>query len=294
MAADASTDAGRLKGFGEPCADKSECESGICIFAGTEGFCSRKCSSMPCPEEYGCYGMLGVVEQDVVTEVCVPRSSTLCTPCQSDTECSAVGVHLCLEFPDGTFCGRDCTVEDCPTGYSCQDVDRNGRTFRQCLPDSGSCNCDASHQGITRPCTIQTPTGSCEGRVTCLGAQGWSECEPPANTDEPDDAYSDDNCDGLDGDLSDGVLVATSGSDTSTCGLDFASPCQTIGHGIARAGQEGRHWVFVQAGDYSEVVVLQSGVNVVGGYDANWKRGDRNAQGHTVRVLGGLDQDEGQ
>ncbi len=287
-------DAGPLKGFGDPCRDKAECESGICILAGTEGFCSRLCATSPCPEGYGCYGMLGVVEQDAVTEVCIPIVSTLCTPCQEDTECSAVGVHLCLEFPDGAYCGRDCTAEDCPTGYECRDVEREGQTFRQCVPESGSCECGPGNQGATRPCTIQTPNGSCQGVVTCLGDQGWGPCEPPSATDEPDENYLDENCDGLDGDLSDGILVAPTGSDSATCGLDFATPCETIGHGIQRAAEEQRHWVFVQAGDYPEVVVLRSGIHLVGGYDSGWVRDDRNAQGHTVRILGGLDQDEGQ
>ena len=189
------TDAAPLKGFGDPCQDKSECESGICLFTGTDGFCTRTCEASDCPDDFGCYGVLGVIEQGIVSQVCVPNTNLLCSPCQDDTECSTLGTHLCLDLGDGSYCGQDCSVEDCPSGYHCQTVTRNGEDYRQCVPESGACSCDASTQGQTRPCTIQTPTGDCQGQMTCLGSQGWGDCEPPSATDDPDDQYQDSNCD---------------------------------------------------------------------------------------------------
>ncbi len=287
-------DAGPLKGFGEACQDGDECESGICLYTGTDGFCTRTCDTNDCPEDFGCYGVLGVIEQGVVSQVCVPNTNLLCSPCENDSECSTLGAHLCLDLGDGSFCSQDCSVEQCPTGYECQTVTRDGQDYRQCLPQSGSCNCDASSQGQTRPCSIQTPTGDCQGHMTCLGDQGWSVCEPPSNSDNPDEQYEDSNCDGIDGDASMAVFVATTGADGASCGMDLNDPCATIGQGLSRAQQTGRTYLFVQAGTYHEVVTLVAGVHIYGGYDSNWQRGDRNSPGHEVVIEGDRDLVDGQ
>ncbi|MCD6499566.1 MAG: hypothetical protein J7M25_14835, partial [Deltaproteobacteria bacterium] len=287
-------DAGPGKGFGEPCSDDGECESLLCIFVGTEGFCSEKCIAGSCPAEYGCYGVLGAIEPGVVADVCIPQTNLLCSPCAKDSECSLIGVHLCLDYGGQKYCGRDCAVEDCPQGYSCDTVTVDGTDYKQCKPASGSCDCDASTQGNTRPCTITTPFGTCSGTMTCQGAQGWGICEPPAATDVPDDQFQDDNCDGIDGDINGGIFVATSGTDSGTCGVTYSTPCATINQGIARAASQGLSYVYIQAGSYDDVVVLQSGINLYGGYDSNWQRGDHTLSAHAVTVTGALDQQTGQ
>ena len=102
------SDAADLAGFGEPCADKAECESNICIFIGIGGICTELCAGGSCPDEYGCFGVLGIIEPGVVADVCVPESTQLCTTCVEHTECSIIGQDLCLDYPDGKkFCGRD-------------------------------------------------------------------------------------------------------------------------------------------------------------------------------------------
>src|SRR5205085_1259094 len=57
---DAPTDA-MLKGFGEPCLDKGECASNICIFVGTGGRCTDLCSAGTCPSDWGCFGVVDVI-----------------------------------------------------------------------------------------------------------------------------------------------------------------------------------------------------------------------------------------
>ena len=286
----AQPDSGPKKQFGESCGDKAECESGICIFAGVGGICSRTCTPGSCPTGFGCLGVLDAIEQGKVSDVCVPNTTQLCTPCTKDTECSLSGGDLCLEYDNVGFCGRDCAKVACPTGYSCTDLQVNGQSVKQCVPDSGACDCNPTLTNSTKPCDITTPFGTCVGARTCMGATGWGGCEPPSTQDVPDATYTDDNCDGIDGDMTQGIFVSAAiGSDITTCGLTYQAPCLTVGQGIARAVAESRTFVYVQAGSYAEVVVLQAGVHVIGGYDSNWKRGARTNTANKVTITGKLD-----
>ena len=126
-----------------------------------------------------------------------------------------------------------------------------------------------------------------------MASPGWSVCEPPSPTDDPDGNYTDDNCDGIDGDITKGIFVSGAGANTATCGLVYTDPCQTISFCIVRAVQAGKQNVYVQAGTYNEVVVLINGVNVWGGYDFNWQRGPSTSPGHTVTIVGAQDTTTG-
>ena len=286
---DAPTDA-RLKDFGEPCTDKHQCASDICILVGTGGRCTRLCTGGDCPEAWGCFGVVGVIEPGNVDEVCVPTTDQLCSPCAMDDECTQIGMDRCLTFPDGKhFCGRDCSTVGCPSGYACTDLTIGGLATKQCVPSSGACDCDASNPGMTEGCTIMTPfMTACPGQRTCGGATGWGSCAPPSMTDLPDGSYTDVNCDGIDGDVSRGIFVAGGGANGPSCGTSMA-PCQTISFGIVRAVTAGKNQVFVQAGTYTEAVVLLNGVSVWGGYDFTWQRGPITDPAHRTIVVGALD-----
>ncbi|HTR50600.1 MAG TPA: hypothetical protein VMJ10_07830 [Kofleriaceae bacterium] len=286
---DAAPDA-PLLGFGQPCTDKSQCQSNLCIIVPTGGLCTQACGT--CPPGWGCYdvGQMGEIQSE-----CVPITSELCTPCMTDTECTQVGMDKCLTEPDGSYCARDCSNISCPTGYDCTAVNVNGSALEQCLPHSGACDCNtAAQMGTTNTCEIMTTFGrNCAGTETCGGTGGWSTCAPPSTTDVPDGSYTDDNCDGIDGDITKGIFVSNAGADTSTCGLVYTSPCQTISYSIVRAVLEAKQNVYVQAGTYNEVVVLQSGVNIWGGYDATWIRNSYATPGHTVTIVGKQDTTTG-
>lgn len=284
-------DAAPKKGFGELCGDKAECASNICILVGIGGICTETCVGNSCPTEYGCFGVFGAIEPGQVADVCVPDSNQLCTVCDQSSECAIVGMDQCLSYDNGKkFCSRDCTTVACPSGYGCEDVDVGGTMFKQCIPASGACDCNAMLMGAVDPCSITTPFGTCNAARTCEGATGWSACLPPSPTDAPDATFTDDNCDGIDGDMAYGIFVATTGTDSATCGLTFLDPCATINQGILRAAQTPtRGDVYVQAGVYAGTVVLINGVNIYGGYDANWQRASHTTTGHTVTISGGLD-----
>jgi hypothetical protein len=284
-----------LGDFGAMCADRGECKSGICVLGPTGGSCSSFCSAGTCPPGYGCYAVKGVVEPGQVSNVCVKDATLLCSPCSSSEECGVAGANRCLPAPSGGgFCGRDCTTVSCPAGYQCQAIAGAdaGVAAQQCVPVSGACDCNAMNAGITRPCSLTTPLGTtCNGVRTCAGVSGWGDCLPPAVADVPDGSFADENCDGLDGDVRDGVFVATpanGGADSDGCGLSPLDPCARVGTGARRAVLVGRHTVFVQAGTYAETVVMTSGVSIFGGYDTQWQRADRTRPDHQVVIKGQL------
>lgn len=290
---DAPPDA-MLKGFGEPCTDTAQCDSHLCIAAGSGGVCSKLCGM--CPDGWGCFGVLGALDPGQVAFVCVPVSNQLCSPCQTDSECTLIGMDKCLTENTGRkYCGRDCTTVSCPTGYDCSTETIGSATFKECVPHSGACDCNTAMQaGTTDACSISTTFATtCAGTRTCAGVGGWGACTPPSPTDEPDATYMDQNCDGIDGDITKGIFVAGGGANTGTCGLTKMTPCQTISFGIVRGVQSGRPNVYVQAGTYNEVVVLVNGVNVWGGYDFNWQRGPYSNNANRVTVTGGQDTTTG-
>src|SRR4029077_21143095 len=125
----------------------------------------------------------------------------------------------------------------CPTDYDCVDESIGNTIYKECVPHSGACDCQsATQQGAHDPCTITTTLNTtCAGTSTCAGVSGWGACQPPSSTDNPDATYTDNNCDGIDGDITKGIFVAGGGANTATCGLTYNAPCQTISFGIVRA-----------------------------------------------------------
>jgi hypothetical protein len=286
----------QLGQFGDPCTAYWQCESQYCVFSGISGICTQLCPP-DCPTGYGCYSVLGSgIDPGSVTDICVPNDNEICTPCTLSSECSSAGKDLCLPGPlGGNFCARDCSTIACPTGYTCNTLNIGGIDVKQCQPTVGSCDCHTPAQvGASMACPITTPFGTCNGQIACQPT-GWSSCAPPSTTDTPDATYTDDNCDGIDGDINGGIFVATTGNDADpTCGLAYTNPCQTVNNGLARAVIESKKYVYVQAGIYNEVVTLQAGKVVVGGYDAMWQRNARTVGGHEVRIVGQLDSATGQ
>jgi hypothetical protein len=92
-------------------------------------------------------------------------------------------------------------------------------------------------------------------------------------SDDPDDNFTDTNCDGIDGDKNKAIFVAPTGSDSADGSME--KPVATLGHGIELANAKSKD-VYLCKGDYSEATVQLSakGVRVYGGYDctAHWVR----------------------
>ena len=191
---DAGPDAADLKGFGELCLDNAECISGYCLPDLQGSFCTRPCSPA-CPTGWACRLVPDPQGGPEALGLCAVDRERLCQPCLDDASCNPSGGDRCLSIEGQQACGRDCTFEGCPTGYTCSTVSDDGATFDQCVPVSGTCICDASSAGQTRGCQAQNAEGVCSGQEICQPPQGWSECT--AREPAPESCNGiDDNCDG--------------------------------------------------------------------------------------------------
>jgi hypothetical protein len=115
---------------------------------------------------------------------------------------------------------------------------------------------------------------------------------PDASADLPDDGYVDSNGDGLDGMGCGPVFVSPLGSDSNEG--TRSRPLRSVGTAIARAAAlSPPRDVYVAEGNYAGPLTLESGVNLIGGFDVNWSRGkDQRAriEGGTPAILAtGLD-----
>ena len=118
-------------------------------------------------------------------------------------------------------------------------------------------------------------------------------CVPSSATDLPDPAFVDADCDGIDGQISDSIFVATTGVNDVGCGA-LADPCGTIGRGSEQAAATDKPSVFVAGGTYSRFKAA-SGVSVYGGFGANFQRDPAKATGsRTATVEGSFDGTVGQ
>lgn len=125
-----------------------------------------------------------------------------------------------------------------------------------------------------------------DGWTTCGGDcdDGAPGTHPGAN-DPVDGLFADENCDGIDGDLTDSVFVSPTGVDTGDCAM--IGPCATVAFAMGRAVALGRHQVNLRAGNYLQIIEPLNGLEIVGGFDAAWVRADRTVSGHTATVTGG-------
>src|SRR4029079_8786275 len=91
--------------------------------------------------------------------------------------------------------------------------------------------------------------------------------------DNPDDTFTDQNCDGIDGDVTKAIFVATSIGNDANPGTK-QQPVATVNVGVAKAVMAGKLQVYISDGIYNERVTLSNGVSLYGGYSAanGWKR----------------------
>ncbi len=213
-------------------------------------------------------------------------------PVQADPlNCGACG-RVCM-LPHATpKCEMGtCKVDTCDMGWNnCNMMDPDGCESNP-LTDVNNCN------GCGNVCSSQNATPSCVGgacRFMCNA--GWVDLDMnPSNgceyqctfmsaTDVPDAPnFADANCDGIDGELNNGVFVSPSGLD-SNAGTR-AAPKRTLSAGVGALATLGKRDLYVAAGTYDEPLELLglSGVNVAGLYDpSTWRRLSTNTT--TVRT----------
>ncbi len=225
-----------------------------------------------------------------------------CLQCLGDEHCP--GDEICRQGQ----CLSGCTEFDCGDGGTCVDDDSQIH-----------CECDEGHfldAGICSACDcdIENGTGACESDGTCIITScddGYStEDDDPATGCEcgPDDwpdpvDFRDRNCDGVDGDASRAVFVSPFGDDDHD-GIR-TRPVRTINRAIEIASDsESRDQVFIAEGEYDELIHLQEGISLFGGYfDAGlgeWERGHEYEtvisgvgldDGHQPVIIDGVEED---
>ena len=126
--------------------------------------------------------------------LCIPITSALCEACEVDDNCIAEGAK-CVQLNEGKFCGIACDIDDdCPAAYNCLDP---GVGEKQCVPATGSCDCDGSNLELQKACKEEFtaegggPTQVCFGTNFCT-ADGWTGCTLPTEFCN----NLDDDCDG--------------------------------------------------------------------------------------------------
>jgi hypothetical protein len=185
-------------GFGWPCTENTQCDANFCLDSPSGKVCTQNCLEN-CPSGWSCKNIQ--VGPDVVS-ICVPLYLNLCDPCKENKDCSGDftgGNALCIDGgPEGRFCGGDCSVSPCPSGYACRDVkDPSGVAGKQCKPEKGDCQCSsrAVQLGLSTECFVKNDAGICKGTRRCVVA-GLTACD--AKTPKTEECNGlDDNCDGL-------------------------------------------------------------------------------------------------
>lgn len=187
-------------GFGWQCYSNADCLSNFCVPFGDIYQCTIQCID-ECPKDWLCKAATNTFPDAIF--ICVPKTDKLCKPCKTNLDCAAQG-DLCLPIGEGTgqgtFCGADCALSDCPQGYACTDImspDRQALLGKQCIPENNSCICSPELASVSRPCQVANQYGTCLGTEECKGAKGWVDCNAKIPSAEV--------CDGEDNDCAGGV-----------------------------------------------------------------------------------------
>ena len=135
--------------------------------------------------------------------------------------------------------------------------------------------------------SITCGLGVCERTVPYCTAGAPQTCTPglPDPVDLPDPFFVDSDCDGIDGETQNAIFVSTVGVDVPGCGA-VAGPCRTVQAGIDQAVAQGRRDIYLAGGTYfAAAFFLADGVNVSGGFGANFQRDPALATGTRVATL---------
>ena len=171
-------------GFGWPCIENSDCDSGYCVDTVDGPVCTKTCFE-DCPPGFACRAVMNTYP-DVVF-ICVPVGGSQCLSCEGDFEC---GGGRCAEGPDGNFCQIACPESGCPEGFTCNEDTQTGLEW--CYPKSGTCTCLDHQIGEERLCQKSNDFGTCYGAETCDPNQGFVGCDALEPLGE--------DCDGIDND----------------------------------------------------------------------------------------------
>jgi hypothetical protein len=206
------------KRFGEPCDAGMECGSTFCLGGPFGSFCSSRCGAGDagtCPSSWDCKNVPDPKTTDggVLVGLCAVTEPLLCQACTNDLDCGASGGDECVQFDGGTFCGRDCNYDGCPSSYVCRRT-ASGRS--QCIPEGRTCDCTPDTVGLQKSCRGEpNGFGRCAGNQVCQLDGGFTSCAAPAAQQETCNG-ADDDCNGRIDDFTPPTCTRTVGNVTCT------------------------------------------------------------------------------
>lgn len=282
---DTLSDASNCGGCGQTfsCGAGNTCNAGACVIgscpnsnlADCDGVFANGCETSVGSDTNNCGGC------GAVTLTGTPNTEFICP--------SADTLHA------EVFCSNQtCTTGQCLQGWGDCSGAAGCETPLNTIDNCGGCGNTPGNAGLVYRCDELYPntqttcessgcaSGDCKPGFYDLDQQNFAfgnGCEyqcsgDPAASDVPDEgpAFVDANCDGLDGDISRAIFVATNGLDGNPGTMQ--QPLRTLQAGITAAQQAGKD-VYVAAGTYSgPTLQLTNGVSIFGGFTASWSRSD--------------------
>lgn len=286
-----------------PCKNDLDCSGGSCVTSGTEQFCAPQCGANgnACPASHECKPVPspdGGPDMDVCLPKsgscnCAPKTAGVIRACQQSAGPKVCyGVEICegsgwsaCQLPSEICNGTD---DNCDGVVDENFVDDKGAytTVQACGACGNNCGILQFAHATTICDATTKPVGcafTCEDKWSDVNdnPKDGCECHYLSATDQPDGP--DQNCDGIDGEVSNGIFVTQTGKDTAAGTKD--APVASVGKAINLALLKGKRDVYVATGVYEETLVLQAGVHVYGGYSVNFMFHD--AAAHETVLLGG-------
>ncbi len=249
-----NTDPGHCGGDCTDCSDGQPVDSNAsCVNGGCEYTCSI--GDHMCDD--GCHANTDPSHCGTACEACVEpdHGDRLCVNDDCDWICDSYyrkngGMTECTVGNEATCCLPNNTDACC--GATCNSCPPSGsHTVGECY--------DTGNSSFPFNCRFACESGwvDYDGNF----ANGC-ECQYIGEMDPVGDGV-DQNCDGVDG-IGGDIYVSKAGLDTNDG--SYGQPVQSISTGIQRAVDGGYSNVLVTGGLYAENLILQAGVNVLGGY----------------------------
>lgn len=215
-----------------PCGAHSDCNSELCVLAGTERVCTEYCVEA-CPVDWACVLVEPEMLAPDVAFVCLPMGSGPGAPCVDHGEC---GANYCAETDYAPVCSAVCDEDPCVAGWTCELL---SSLVEGPEPGEGGKVCAPSPEEPEPPITPSEPTTPAE---SVPPAEPMPPAEPPPSAGpeappevaEPGPAPADTDTDAV----TDAAPAADSGGQRSDSG----------GGGCAaapRAGWGGVAWLLL-------------------------------------------------